>query len=57
MSPPSNIKAGDVLIYHYGDCHSYNAHATFLTQGASNAKIACHSNEQLDVYYTYMEIV
>ena len=54
LGPPSNIKAGDVLIYHSGNCHSFDAHAVFVTQGGSNAKIACHSNEQLDVSYTYM---
>jgi hypothetical protein len=54
MAPPSNIKAGDVLIYHAGSCTDFDAHAVFVTQGGSNAKIACHSNEQLDVSYTYM---
>ena len=52
--PPSNIKAGDVLIYHSDNCESFSAHAVIITQGGSNAKIACHSNEQLDVSYTYM---
>jgi len=52
--PPSHIKAGDVLIYHSNNCESFDAHATFITQGGSNAKIACHSNEQLDISYTYM---
>lgn len=52
--PPSNIKAGDVLIYHAGSCTDFDAHAVFVTEGGSNPKIACHSNEQLDVSYTYM---
>jgi hypothetical protein len=52
--PPSNIKEGDVLIYHAGSCTDFDAHAVFVTQGGSNPKIACHSNEQLDVSYTYM---
>ena len=54
QAPPSNIKAGDALIYHKDNCNSYSAHAVFVTQGGSNALIACHSNEQLDVSYTYM---
>ena len=54
MKPPSNIKAGDVLIYHAGSCSGGTAHAVFVTQGGANAKIACHSSEQLDVSYTYM---
>ena len=54
LKPPSNIKEGDVLIYHKNNCDSFSAHAVFVTQGGSNAKIACHSNKQLDVSYTYM---
>ena len=54
MAPPSNIKTEDVLIYYSSSCSDYNAHAVFVTQGGSNAKIACHSNEQLDASYTYM---
>jgi len=53
-APPSNIKAGDVLIYHAGSCSSYDAHAVFVTEGGSHPKITCHSNEQLDVSYTYI---
>lgn len=54
LEPPSYIKAGDVLIYHSGSCSSFQAHAVLVTQGGSNAKITCHSNEQLDISYTYM---
>ena len=55
QKPPSNIKAGDVLIYHADSCDSSDAHAVYITQGGSIPKITCHSNEQLDVLYTYME--
>ena len=54
MKPPSNIKAGDVLIYHASSCTSFDAHAVIVTEGGSSPKITCHSNEQLDVSYTYM---
>ena len=54
LNPPSNIQAGDVLVYHAGSCDSYDAHAVIVTEGGSNPKITCHSNEQLDVSYTYM---
>ena len=54
MTPPSYIKAGDVLVYHAQSCDDFSAHAVFITEGGSNPKIACHSNEQLDVSYTYM---
>lgn len=54
QTPPSNIKEGDVLIYHEDNCDSFDAHAVFVTQGGANARIACHSNEKLDVSYKYM---
>lgn len=54
LKPPSNIKAGDVLVYHASHCDDFDAHAVIVTQGGSNPKIACHSNEQLDISYTYM---
>ncbi len=54
LKPPSNIKAGDVLIYHASSCSDFNAHAVIVTEGGSSPKITCHSNEQLDVSYTYM---
>ena len=54
MKPPSYIKEGDVLIYHADSCDDFDAHAVFITEGGTNPKIACHSNEQLDVSYTYM---
>ena len=44
MAPPSNIKVGDVLIYHSSSCSDYNVHAVFVTQRGPKAKIACHSN-------------
>ena len=55
MSPPDNIKKGDVLVYHSGSCSSFSAHAVIITQAGSNPKITCHSNEQKDVSYTYMK--
>ena len=54
LAPPDNIQQGDVLIYHVDSCDSWDAHAVYVTQGGSNALITCHSNEQLDVSYTYM---
>ena len=54
LAPPDYIKEGDVLIYHEGSCGGFKSHAVFVTQGGSNALIACHSSEQLDVSYTYM---
>ena len=55
QKPPSNIKAGDVLIYHKGNCDSWSAHAVYITQGGASPKITCHSNEKLDVDYNYMK--
>ena len=54
MAPPSNIKAGDVLIYHRTSCTDFSAHAVIVTQGESSAKISCHSSTQVNVPYTYM---
>ena len=54
QTPPSNIKEGDVLIYHSGSCDSFDAHAVFVIKGGSNPRIACHSNEKLDASYKYM---
>lgn len=54
LKPPSNIAAGDVLVYHAGSCSSYDAHATLVTKGGSSATISCHSSEKHDVSYTYM---
>ena len=54
MAPPSNIQAGDVLVYYAGkDCSGY-AHAVLVTVGGSNAKITCHSSVKVDAAYTYM---
>ena len=52
QKPPSNIKAGDVLVYHKGSCSASDAHAVYITKGGTNPKITCHSSEQLDVSYT-----
>ena len=54
MSPPSNIQAGDVLIYHAGGCESYDAHAVLVTKGGSSPKITCHSSVKVDADYNYM---
>ena len=54
QKPPSNIKAGDVLIYHSGSCYSWDAHATIVTEAGATPKISCHSNSKLNVAYTYM---
>jgi hypothetical protein len=55
LKPPKDIKAGDVLIYHKGSCGNSDAHAVFVVKGGSEPLIACHSNEKLDVSYTYMK--
>lgn len=52
--PPDNIKVGDVLIYSSEKCGGWDAHATIVTTAGSSPKISCHSNEQLDVDYTYI---
>ena len=52
--PPSNIKEGDVLIYHEGSCDGWDAHAVFVIKGGQIPRIACHSNERYDVSYKYM---
>lgn len=39
MKPRSNIKAGDVLIYHSGTCDSGEEHSVFVTKGSSNRKL------------------
>ena len=50
----SNIKAGDVLIYHSGGCSSGNAHAVLVTVGGKSPKITCHSSVKIDASYDYM---
>ena len=52
-APPSNIKAGDVLIYHSSGCDSGSSHAVIVTKGGSNPKITCHSSIKVDADYTY----
>ena len=54
QKPPSNIRAGDVLIYHSGSCSSYTAHATLVVAGGSVPQIACHSTSHYGIAYTYM---
>ena len=54
QAPPSNIKEGDVLIYHSSGCGSGLSHAVFITKGGSNPKITCHSSVKVDADYTYM---
>ena len=54
QKPPSNIKEGDVLIYSYDGCGGWDAHATIVTKAGSSPKITCHSDEELDVDYTYL---
>ena len=54
QTPPSNIKEGDVLVYHEKSCSDWDAHATIVIQGGTIPRIACHSNEQYDVSYKYM---
>lgn len=53
--PPSNIRPGDVLIYHADSCSSYSAHATVVVSANGNdVRISCHSNNQHNIHYTYM---
>ena len=54
QAPPSNIQAGDVLIYHSGGCDNYSAHAVLVTKGGSSPKITCHSSVKVDASYDYM---
>jgi hypothetical protein len=54
QEPPDYIKPGDVLIYHTEGCYDFDAHAVIVTEAGSVPKITCHSNEQLDVDYTYI---
>lgn len=53
-APPSNIKKGDVLVYHESSCDDYEAHATIVVKGGSDAQIACHSSNQYGKDYNYM---
>ena len=55
LSPPSYIKAGDVLIYYSGSCDSHDAFSVFITQGGDIPKITCHSNIKKNVEYEYMK--
>ncbi len=55
MGPPGNIQVGDVLIYAPSCGLGSGAHAVLVTQrSGGGAKITCHSNEKLNVDYTYM---
>ena len=51
QSPPSNIQAGDVIIYYSSKCNSTDAHATFITEGGSHPKITGHSNIKINLSY------
>ena len=53
-APPSNIKKGDVLIYHRASCTDTNAHAAIVMDVGQNTKISCHSNTADKVPYTYL---
>ena len=55
MPPPSDVKVGDVLVYHEGNCASYSAHAVIVVEGGANAKIACHSSMHYGISYNYMD--
>ena len=54
LEPPSDVQAGDVLIYHADSCSSYDSHAVFVISGGPDAEIACHSNMQYGAHYTYI---
>ena len=54
LSPPSYIKAGDVLIYYSTSFDSYNAFSVFITEGDQIPKITCHSNIKKNVEYDFM---
>ena len=54
LSPPSYIMAGDVIIYHSGECNSTTAHAAFITESGKNPKIAKHSSKNVNVSYNIM---
>ena len=54
MKPPSDVKIGDVLIYHKGSCSDYDAHATVIVKDGSDVQIACHSNSYYGKPYTYL---
>lgn len=44
MAPPSDISAGDVIIYHSSSCGDYDSHATIVISGSGGGlSIACHS--------------
>ena len=52
--PPSNIKVGDVIVYHSDSC-SGRGHAVIITQiSGGSPKITCHSSERHNVDYTYI---
>ena len=54
LKPPSDVQIGDVLIYHKGSCSDYDAHATVVVKGGSDAQIACHSTSYYGKPYTYL---
>lgn len=55
MTPPADVRPGDVLIYHEDGCGSYSAHATVVVSAnGGDVRIACHSSNQYGTSYTYM---
>jgi hypothetical protein len=55
QAPPTNIQAGDVLVYHASSCSNYTAHATVVTTvSGSDVQISCHSSNQHNKTYTYL---
>lgn len=54
LAPPSNIKVGDVIVYHTSSCDDWNSHAVIVSSVSGGVKITCHSNKQLDAPYTYI---
>ena len=51
MKAPSNIKLGDVLVYHSGSCEGTEAHATIVTDLSNGVRISCHSPSEHNVNY------
>jgi len=55
QTPPSGVRVGDVIVYHAGNCGSFEAHATIITSvSGSDVRVTCHSNNRLNVAYTYL---
>ena len=52
--PPSNIQAGDVIIYYSGKCNSTEAHPAFIVEGGEDPKIVGHSGIKINVSYNIL---